>query len=287
MSRKSGATWGTPSISINPTCRPGPPALFTTVYAGIATMYGVLAMTRARIALYVFLLAIGLRLGYFVATSAGPLGNADSPAYQDLADSLLHHRTYQTRQPGGPPIFPADLERPPGYPIFLSLIGATTRSTRPNAAVFQCALGACLAALLALTMTLRVSAFAGLLTGILYATDWVTIVHTPLLIAETIFAFSLGAALCAFIFALRRDSAVISFSSGLLLGMAALIKPLAQVVIVAFVLAWFFHESRCPCLAKAARHGAPPSISMNPTCRLGPPACAESRVLKSRQTRAN
>src|ERR1700720_1645349 len=65
--------------------------------------------------LAVFLVGLGVRVLYLNAARSGPLGNPDSPAYEDLAGALKDHGPYSTQYSGGPGGFPADLQRTPGY----------------------------------------------------------------------------------------------------------------------------------------------------------------------------
>ena len=196
-----------------------------------------------RALLLVFLLSLGLRVGYLLIVLHGPLGNGDSPTYELLAEKLAGHQPYLTPNAGW---FSDDLVRPAGYPLFLALVNSSSTISRARTAAVQCALSASFAVLLAILVGRVTNGFAGLLAGILYATDWATIIHAPLVIAETLFVILLGTAVCLYAFALTRKSALLSLSSGLFLGLAVLVKPIAQVVVIAFLLGWLFQEKRRP-----------------------------------------
>lgn len=107
--------------------------------------------------------ALGFRLLYFWAARAGPLGNIDSAEYEDLASRFTEHRAYV----GGIGIggFPSDLQRPPGYPYFLAWVRSRFGIGRTRVAVVQCVLDTLFVALLAMTGTLLVNEFAGLIDG--------------------------------------------------------------------------------------------------------------------------
>lgn len=137
-------------------------------------------MPSIRLLLIVFFVALGLRLGYFLLIRGGPLGNADWPAYEDLGHKLLNHQSYMTSQAGGPGVFPTDLERPPGYPFFLSLVDRLIGPSRQGTAAVQCVLNALLAVALAILVAFFTNKSAGFMAGLFYATDWVTIIHVPL-----------------------------------------------------------------------------------------------------------
>ena len=186
--------------------------------------------------------ALGFRLLYFGAARAGPLGNIDSAEYEDLASRFTEHRAYV----GGIGIggFPSDLQRPPGYPYFLAWVRSRFGIGRTRVAVVQCVLDTLFVALLAMTGTLLVNEFAGLMTGIVYATDWPTIIYTPSTLADSLLAVVLGAAICLQALAVQRRSSWLSLGSGVFLGLAVLVKPVGQVVVIAFLLAWILQRNR-------------------------------------------
>jgi hypothetical protein len=62
----------------------------------------------------VFLLALGLRLGYEASVWQGFLENADSPACEDLATTIVRMHPYHTSQSVGPGESPSNLQRTPG-----------------------------------------------------------------------------------------------------------------------------------------------------------------------------
>lgn len=198
--------------------------------------------------LAVFLLALGLRLGYEAFVWNGPLGNADSAAYEDLAVKIARLQPYQTEHSAGPGGFPSDMQRTPGYPAFLAVIdfpyGAETGMSKHRISVVQCILGAAFASWLAWLTTTLTNRWIGLLAGCFYATDWVSIVHTPMVLSETAYAVVLGTAVLTYALALSRHRNSLYLIAGLLLGCAALVKPAAQVVILAFLIGWLFQRPK-------------------------------------------
>ena len=198
--------------------------------------------------LLVFLLALSFRLAYFAIVKAGPLGNGDSPAYEDLALHIVHHQSYASAQSGGPGGFPTDLQRPPGYPLFLSLKDSILGNSRTATALAQCLINALFAAILCLFAGCLFTSRIALFAGIFYALDWATIVHTPLAISESLFVFLLGIAICLASVALVRSRLDAALAAGVLLGLSALVKPVAQVVLVAFLAAWLASKPRKPSL---------------------------------------
>ena len=190
----------------------------------------------------IFVLALSLRVGYEALVWNGPLGNADSAAYGDLAASIAHHQPYHTKQSTGPGGFPPDMQRPPGYPAFLAAINfcsaTATTISHHRSSLAQCILGAAFSALLAWLVATLTSTWIGLLAGCFYATDWVTIVYTPLVISETVYTVMLGSAVLIYALALSRYRYSLYLAAGALLGGAALVKPAAQVVVAAFLIGW-------------------------------------------------
>jgi 4-amino-4-deoxy-L-arabinose transferase-like glycosyltransferase len=197
---------------------------------------------RTPIALLVF--ALALRLGYLALVWTGPLGNADSAAYKALAVSLSHGGPYEAQEGAGPGGFPTDLQRPPGYPAFLAVVNAHGVVSNYRTSVIQCVAGAVFVALLTFLCSLITDSSVGVLAGLFYATDWITIVHTPMVIAETIYCITLGLAILVYILALEKRRASLLLLAGLFLGISALIKPAAQLVLFAFVVGWIFQRNR-------------------------------------------
>jgi hypothetical protein len=201
-----------------------------------------------RICLLLFLLALGLRLGYTALVWSGPLGNADSAAYEDLAAKIISSQAYQTNESAGPGGFPADLQRPPGYPAYLVAVNYQRESglanNRHRTALVQCVTGAAFALLLAIFVSALSSPTIGGLSAGFFAADWVTIVHTPLAISETLYCVALGAAVLTYGLALSKQRGSLALVAGLLLGCAALVKPAAQVLLLAFLIGWIFWRPR-------------------------------------------
>jgi len=194
---------------------------------------------RSRWLLLLFLVALLLRLGYFFVVHNGPLGNGDSLVYEDLAHKLLSHQPYATSMSAAPGGFPADLQRPPGYPVFLATVDALLGPTRLHTALVQSLLSAVFAVMLAVMVASFTVELTGLLAGFLYAIDWVTIVHVPMTIAETLLAVLMGAAICLCAISIVKERVRLAMAAGVLLGVAALTKPIAQVAVLAFLLGWF------------------------------------------------
>jgi 4-amino-4-deoxy-L-arabinose transferase-like glycosyltransferase len=195
--------------------------------------------------LVIFLVAVGTRLFYFQAARLGTLTNPDTPGYVGLAESLSVAFSYSTDSSAGAPGgFPADLVRPPGYPVFLSLINPSSKVDYVWTALVQSILGGLFSVILTLLIGRLIDSFTGLTAGIFYAVDWITILHTPIITADLVYSIALTLAIFAYAFYLQKQRLSFTLIAGLVLGMAAMIKPAAQLHLLTFVLAWAFQSKR-------------------------------------------
>lgn len=189
-----------------------------------------------------FLFALAARGAYLWSVTRGPLGNSDTPGYEALATTLVSGAFVgpdQVEYPGRPPL---DLLRPPGFPAFLALLEISGVESRFDRAVAQSILGALFAPTLAVLVAWRFGRVAGLIAGVFYAADWATLVHTPLVIAETSFTILIGFGILTLSVARGRPGPMLA--GALIVGLAALVKPIAQVVLpVLAVWAWLVAPS--------------------------------------------
>ncbi len=165
-------------------------------------------------------------------TVVAPL-RADAGQYYMYAYNLRHKHTY-SREPGHPrdlddPVTP-DAARPPGYPLFLTpfVPGLPTQDILENIQVFQAGLS---------TLTLIVSFlfFRGFLplplavaASFLAALSPHLIVAPSFLLTETLFTFLLVAFFWLLSLFARRPTPWFSLFTGLVLGMASLVRPALQ-----------------------------------------------------------
>jgi 4-amino-4-deoxy-L-arabinose transferase-like glycosyltransferase len=82
------------------------------------------------------------------------------------------------------------------------------------------------------------------LAGILFAVDWVSIVVTQIITADSLVAPLIALSVLAFAFHLKTGQLWQAIVAGLLLGGSALVKPVAQIVVPIFVISWFFSRPR-------------------------------------------
>lgn len=198
-----------------------------------------------RAVLLVFLLALGIRLAFFHVIRHGSISTPDTPGYLALADSMRTHGVYSTETSSGAPGgFPADLQRPPGYPFFLYLLNPRSEVNLYWTALVQSILGAFVSCLLMIWVRQMTDAVTGGLTGVFYATDWITILYTPIPMAELLFSVTLMLAMILYAFYLLRREPKYAWLAGAVLGGASLVKPVAQVHLLSFTVAWLLQARR-------------------------------------------
>lgn len=186
----------------------------------------------ARQAALVAVLAWVPRLAFAWAACAGNLTTPDTPAYEDLARAVRTGVAYSSPLAGGPGGFPADLQRPPGYPVFLALVSGLGHD-RSRVAWVQAALTGALAAAIVVFGTPVVGGRAAVVAGCLFATDWVSIVHAPLVMADALYSLLMALAVLAALAACGQRRWLALGPAGILFGLAALTKPAAQLVVLA------------------------------------------------------
>jgi len=162
----------------------------------------------------IFALALVIRFGW-IATSAHEL-RSDELDYHSLAQSLAQSATYAID--GVPTAY-----RPPGYPFALWMVYSATGPDKAAALWIQAILDASLAVLIFLSLS-KAHILAAPVAGIAWAIFPAAILYSGLLLTETLFTVMLFSAL----FILERTKALTPAAfSGLLLGIACLIKPWA------------------------------------------------------------
>lgn len=165
----------------------------------------------------VFLVAVALRM--IVAVQIGNLPINRTPHFD-----ALEYRQWASRLAAGDFSWPIPPPHGPGYPFFLGLLLHLTGNSATVALAFQALLGAGTCVLVALAGAKLFGRTAGLVAGFLLA------LYAPLIwtdvstVAEGLLLFLLSSALFA---AVRERSA----TSGLLAGIATIVRPTALVVV--------------------------------------------------------
>lgn len=177
-------------------------------------------------------LALGLRLVFLLRAPAFIVNDSLSyllPGF-DLATGL-----------GFDPIY----KRPPGYPAFVGLaLWFFGQQSLFGLLLLQHLLGVAIVGLsYALGATL-LSRPAGLVAGLLSALSGPLIVTEHYVMSETLFSLVLSASLLLLILGLRRRSVRLLAAGAVVLGLAALTRPVAQLLVPLFAVLTLWHWPR-------------------------------------------
>lgn len=185
-----------------------------------------------------YLLAVGPALRYAMTP--------DTIGYATAASNLREHGAFS--QSAAPPLEP-DTVRTPLYPLFLAAFPASGSARAVEWA--QALVGAATAALVfELALVLWESEAAALAAGLCAALDPILLMHTPLLLTETLFLLVFCAGLRALARGLREGSPRAAAAAGLFFGLSALTRPVALYFFVpAGLLAAWTRRARAAWLA--------------------------------------
>lgn len=179
------------------------------------------------IGIAIFIIALVLRVAYLLTLEINAPIRADSAKYITIAHNLVTHGIYSHSRSENPQ--PSNFITP-GYPFFLTLFYSISKNivaTYNTALAIQALLGA-LTVMLAYFISLRFLPFwASIVTGVLAAISPHLVVATGYLLTETLFAFFLVLSTLALVVALKNSSKKQFFAYGILIGCAALIRPIA------------------------------------------------------------
>ncbi len=166
----------------------------------------------------------------------------DSQGYHDLAITLLDHGEF-SRGADRPP----DALRTPGYPLFVAAIYSVGDRNPWVVMLFQYLLDTASCALLMLILAQRCGMRVAFWAGLIYAFDPHMILYGGMLLSDSLFVFVLVTFLWIVnsLIAPAESKFAISgwLSSGIVIGIAALIRPAAQFLPV-LVLGWMFFAYR-------------------------------------------
>jgi len=155
-------------------------------------------------------------------------------------DSLEYFEPALSLVSGGP--FELAQRRTPIYPLFLAGSISLFGQDLLGIALAQHALGVATAALTYGMGRLTFGRAAGLVAGLLAALSGPLLIYEHYLITEPVFAFGLVAAISFFVAGMRFERGWLIALGGLVLGVAALTRPVGQVVLVVVPLALLAHH---------------------------------------------
>jgi hypothetical protein len=167
------------------------------------------------------LLAVGLALRFAFAWRSPLLVTGDSETYLGPALDLV--------QGAG---FDLSLKRTPGYPLMLAAVLTITGQDLRGLATVQHGLGLATAALAYLLARQLAGPMAGLLAGLATALAGNLLLYERLVMTETLFTTLLSAAVLALVAAARRPSLRWLLMAGLAIGVATLVRPVAQLLLL-------------------------------------------------------
>ena len=190
----------------------------------------------------VALLALIVRLVYFLIVRHGALIEHDSSDFIRLTAQLAHGRySVPGAFSGG---FPLDLNRPPGYPAFLLAANGGGHVSAQRTALVQVFLGAAFAGGLTYVVGRWLDPLTGLVAGVMMALDWSTLINTPLVLTDVMFAMLYACGLALFAVALLRQRWSYGLPAGLVLGVATLVKPIGLFGLLVVAIAVLFRPRR-------------------------------------------
>jgi Dolichyl-phosphate-mannose-protein mannosyltransferase len=217
--------------------------------------------TTRRALAAVLAVAAALRVAWGVAGASSPVGDLTDPTlYRYLADQIAHGDgfTYAGEDPGPTAYYP------PGYPYTLGILAAVLRPIPGTVSTFGIAvtLNIVLSVLtVAIVFELGrrlVDARVGLVAAGVLALWPNVVIHTGLVLTETLFLFLLSLMLLVALASpavARAPGRARMVTTGLLFGAAGMVRPTSFVVAPLFLLLWW-REGATVALRRTALVGA-------------------------------
>ncbi len=177
-----------------------------------------------------------------LALSNVGLISPDSYSYLGLADSMSHgHYSFGVGQDH---VFPADLLRPPGYPLFLSAVGATSPKNAFIAGSAECVIAAVFCCLLGLAGARLFGPKVGISACAIFAIEPSSVLYAQRILADGLAALLIGLSLLAFLEYLHTKDIRFAALGGVICGIAILVKPIAVMLLPVLTLSWFVSKPR-------------------------------------------
>ena len=186
---------------------------------------------RASHLVLAFLLIARMSMAGVIAGHPEAALQGDTPGYVSLATSLVQGDGY-TGGPGSN----IDLARSPGYPAFLALIYSTLGREPWKTALVQEGLGVVICLCLYRIGALAGSRRLGTASAIVFALLPNPILWSTVILSEALFATFVSIGCAGLIAYLMRGSLGAALVAGLMLGVAALTRPIGVVLLPAWML---------------------------------------------------
>ncbi len=188
-----------------------------------------------------FLLALSIRITYvfWLSEDTTLMLAEDSAYFVQLAQNLLVTGQFVAGEPG---TLSPETERVPLYPIFVALVRTTLGSSPVFVAVVQSIIDSATVILITL-IAIPMGRIVALLSGLLAAIWPNLVIHSVMLLTDTLFVFFLTATLLFCTRYLRRPNTKLALVIGLLFGLAMMTRAIIQFLppifaTVIIVVAW-------------------------------------------------
>lgn len=188
-------------------------------------------------ALTILLAIVVARLGFATLVYLQPdlaLAN-DTDRYRPLAELMLAGQAY-----GWNTDHSGELENTVGYPLFLAGVYRFLGRAPWQTAASQLMLSGLLALIVYLYLARTVGVKAGLISASILALDPLGILWSLTVLTETLFAVVLGIAAVLMAKWSISQNPVTLLAAGVFLGMACLVKPFAELIVVVWTIALLF-----------------------------------------------
>ena len=213
-------------------------------------LLGGISSKHVGIMLFLFLLALGIRLLFVNPDNENVKLFRDEQQYVQYAHNLTHHHTFSKEPSTSDPL--PDSYRSPGYPLFIAVTMIVGGKSGFLSVLFysQAVLSALMAPLTFLAGIVFLPIPAAVAAALLTALSPHLITTAPCVLSETLFAFLLLAAVCTYLYAHVGNNTWLLALSATLFGFAYLANEIA--LLVPFVFAGIyivFHRFRLKTLA--------------------------------------
>jgi 4-amino-4-deoxy-L-arabinose transferase-like glycosyltransferase len=200
----------------------------------------------------IVVVALVLRIGFLLAI--GPLSAPDTLQYKLLAHNVLATGEFAHADPTTGEWVPYAF-RMPLYQYLLAGIFAVcgeTDATDRIIVVVQAFLSAATAGLVSLLGAITAGRAAGVLAGLFFALDPLSVLHTAYILTDTLFVFLTTSAVLAGVWALRSRIQTAFLMWGLLIGAATLTRPLFKYYAIVPIATLVFSRTS---MRMTVRHG--------------------------------
>jgi len=193
------------------------------------------------VGLFIFLIALGIRLAYLENTVVRNPISGDAKKYVGYATNIVQHGVYSQDLTQDPK---PDTQVTPGYPFFLAAIMSLSPDLRAfyvNVLSIQAIIGALTVVLVYMISMHLLPVGLSALAGILTALSPHLITTAGYLLTETLFTFLLSLSLWLLLVASQKEKLALYLAASLVIGLATLVRPALLLFPVFISLLVFFY----------------------------------------------